>query len=120
MNLNEEVYQFVESIWKSTADNRLIDQLKQAALGIYLNYQRHKNHKMQKTALTEAILLTDDARGLLKLAVQLQYIAYDDFKKWDDEAHKIVKRLITEKNITFSASTDRDRQKRDDRRPRER
>lgn len=101
MNLNEEVYQFVESIWKTTVDNRLIDRLKDAALGIYLNYQRHKNHKMQKTALTEAILLTDDARGLLKLAVQLQYIAYDDYKKWDEDAHKIVKRLITEKTITF-------------------
>jgi|GEM_PF-4946070 len=120
MNLNEEVYQFVESIWKNTIDNRLIDQLKQTALGIYLNYQRHKNHKMQRTALTEAILLTDDARGLLKLAVQLQYIAYDDFKKWDDEAHKIVKRLITEKNITFGATTDRDRQKRHDHKQKER
>lgn len=101
MNLNEEVYQLVESIWKTTAENRLMERLKDAALGIYLNYQRHKNHKMQKTALTEAILLADDARGLLKLAVQLQYIAYDDYKKWDDDVHKIVKRLITEKTITF-------------------
>lgn len=125
MNLNEEVYQFVESIWKTTVENRLMERLKDAALGIYLNYQRHKNHKMQKTALTEAILLADDARGLLKLAVQLQYIVYDDYKKWDDAAHKIVKRLITEKNITFGAGTgdrdrsnnrfgDRDRPKRED------
>lgn len=103
MNLNEEVYQFVESVWKTTVENRLMERLKDAALGIYLNYQRHKNHKMQKTALTEAILLADDARGLLKLAVQLQYIAYDDYKKWDDDVHKIVKRLITEKTITFGA-----------------
>jgi hypothetical protein len=101
MNLNEEVYQFVESVWKTTVENRLMERLKDAALGIYLNYQRHKNHKMQKTALTEAILLADDARGLLKLAVQLQHIAYDDYKKWDDDVHKIVKRLITEKTITF-------------------
>lgn len=108
MNLNEEVYQFVESVWKTTVENRLMERLKDAALGIYLNYQRHKNHKMQKTALTEAILLADDARGLLKLAVQLQYIVYDDYKKWDDDVHKIVKRLITEKTIAFGVG-DRDR-----------
>jgi hypothetical protein len=109
MNLNEEVYQFVESIWKTTVGNRLMERLKDTALGIYLNYQRHKNHKMQKTALTEAILLADDARGLLKLAVQLQYIAYDDYKKWDEDVHKIVKRLITEKTITFGVGDRGDR-----------
>ena len=109
MNLNEGVYQFVESVWKTTVENRLMERLKDAALGIYLNYQRHKNHKMQKTALTEAILLADDARGLLKLAVQLQYIPYDDYKKWDDDVHKIVKRLITEKTITFGAGDRGDR-----------
>ena len=114
MNLNEEVYQFVESIWKSTVENRLIERLKDTTLGIYLNYQRHKNHKMQKTALTEAILLADDARGILKLAVQLQHITYDEYKKWDEAVHKIVKRLITEKSITFGAG-DRDRPKREDR-----
>ncbi len=101
MNLNDDIYQLTESVWKQTSDSRLFKQLQDTALGIYLNYQRHKNHKMQKHALTDAILLSDDMRGLLKLAVQLQAISYDDYKKWDEAAHKIVKRLITEKNIAF-------------------
>ena len=58
---------------------------------------------MQKDALTAAILLTDDTRCLLKLSIQLKHISYEDYKKWDEVAHKIVKRLITEKNVTFRA-----------------
>lgn len=99
MNLSEEIYQLVESLWKIDSQELLVGKIKEAVLGVYLNYQRFKGHKMQKQALTEAVLLTDDVKSLLKLAVQLKHIAYDDYKKWDEAAHKIVKRLITEKNI---------------------
>ena len=104
MELGQEIYSLAEEVNALEAKTDLVKKLQAKVLDIYIFYNRHKNHKMQRYALTDAILFADDTRCLLKLCVQLKHIEYDQYKKWDEEAHKLVKRMITEKNITFGSN----------------
>lgn len=104
LDLSEEIYRFSRGLLEIASEEETVKLLKRQSLNVLLQYNRFKQFKGQKEALIQAVMLMDDVSILIRLAADLKQIDYDQYKVVKEEASKIVKRLVCEKNIILGSS----------------
>ena len=103
MKIMETLRQLSNSILNEASDHMVVARLKDVTLEgiIYFNRFNSKNERVD--ALKRSIECMDDVKMMLKIAVELKCINYDDFKAYEDQAQQIVKMMVSELNITFGS-----------------
>lgn len=103
MKIMETMRQLSNNILNETNGHMVMVRLKDMMLDGVMYFNRFNSKNERTDSLRRAIESMDDVRILLKIAVELKCIEYENFKSYEDQAHQLVKMMVSELNITFGS-----------------
>lgn len=99
MKINETLKALALRVLSEKCDHLVMSRLKEQMLEAVIQFNRFNAKHERQDSLRNAIEALDDVRALLKMAVELKCVEYDNFKEYEDQSHQIVKMMVSEMNI---------------------
>lgn len=103
MKIIETLRELSQSILEEGNNNKVMERLKDVVMDAVIYFHRYHAKHDRTDALKRAIESMDDIKVMLRVAVDLKCITYDKYKMYEDQAHQMVKMMVSELNITFGS-----------------
>lgn len=96
-----------QDILNEKSDHIVVMNLKSALLDSVIYFNRFHSRHDRVDSLKKAVEFMDDAKFLLKLAVELKCIDYDLYKKHEDLAQQVVRMMVAEIKLQYRENSSR-------------